>query len=374
MKSVFYFILILPTYILTGCSNTNNFSDDFGLEIGMQNSSWKDQIEKLKKENGFSIDKSDSTTLRGFYTIGDKKIPVSLMPNHYSYQFGNLRELFIEFAPRLTVFVGSTPPDTKCNRILVDSVFYYLKETYGQPDSVSNPRALTVAEYSKIVKSNKPKSFQEWATEGSGYFGNSEESKYRCSIAIWKLKDYQIIIERNYPFNRNDSSFYFSASIEYISNTLETEEKILRDSIRKTLKPQHLIYMDIKQPIWNSINGSVNEYSCTIGVGNFRRTMEEETRCVTSFKYEVILLDTYNDTLYVLKDLEYPTHYDSGVSLCMSSYGQANVLLTITPYTIQYYSNSEYSQGLEKGRNNFRQVKTTYSIKAVVFEDGTVLK
>ena len=350
--------------MLTALCSCKNKADYFSsVNFGQDNA--KDFIIKELKNKIFAKPDKDSASFSYFIKNNSNGFKVEVIVNPDGYKFGKIRQIKLNLGGDSSYNFGKKPifsrafgPRLKSD---VDKIYYLYEEWYGKPDS-----ATTKYKYKFDLSSNTINR-------------EIDSSVPPGKVVYWHTKNYHLIFDLPIPEKNShfDSAYtydgYFT-TVTYEMNNYNTIIQSIRDSIRKTLKPKDIISIEAWQPLWSTLNNNYFEGNTkfSINLSEIKRIDREEPRSVTGIKFDIVLYDKFGEKLYTIKDVEYEPKEP-----LWSTYGGLTTYSgdPIT-YSWKYNSSNINMAGLEKTRlyPNQNSINAKAEIKAIVFDDGFVLK
>lgn len=337
--------------------------------IGLNETRWKEQVKLLTNEN-MLFNKWDVENFEDFHQYqtyfinGKDSLKTELTINDGSYYFGKLRSLvfslkkdsIVEYGGGYKSYIRDHYPRNKKE---VDKLLDWFVKLYGKPsDTISN----LIVETSNSSNMNSKDSILDWE-DIDQIIKEMERSYTPQSIKyLWEKEKFNIEFYKE--FTSQDTVNYDNAYIKYLVKDFTDEVERISDSIRITLQPQDLIKIDFEYPQWDEITPFLKTFQIQTSI--ISRDGIEETRGITAFKFDLVILDKFNEEVYRLTDIK------------------VNLIQTLFPYSIPVLINNQiislkynpYVQTfskLENARKNNSKLKFRSEIKSVVFEDGEVL-
>lgn len=360
MKNKLTFIFLL--FVITSCSKLND--PKIGLNLGTDSSMYLSEISKLE-QNGILSDKENESYIY-YLKLKNSSIKTEMSINSDGYGGDNLRLISINllgdtsysaytkdgkaiFKPH---FIRAFGP-RKISE--VKNIYNYFLNYYGEPTKILN-------------KQNMPSygSLKE-ALESNDSFDLDLDK------TIWEKENYYIEFITDYPVYDEyfKDSVYNKAFILFKTSNYENELAVLKENVRKTLKPNDLIKIEnIKKPTFK-ILGNSYPYDREINVrfGRINRTGIEETRGITDIKFDIIFKTKFDEHICTIPNCIFAFEKP------IKPFGE-NVLVNFSGFS---YS-SKYISGKDMNYEVLRSYlqkdidfKVEADIKSVVFEDEEVL-
>jgi len=284
-----------------------------------------------------------------------------LNPDNYNY--GSLRQIRINLGGDTTYSIFDRRPIFKEGQGIrlkseIDAIYNYYIRIYGKPDSVN-----------EIMNQNRIRLFGE------------EDTILPIVTSKWFLKDFNITFFRPEPYRssyKKDKFVYDEkAYIQYEVKDYLAQLHKIQETIRLSLKPNDMIRINFGYPYWKILKpqrySDFDDRKFTVELRTVFRKDREEPRKIVAIKYDIVLVDRFDTELFRFKDtaleLSEPLGPRENASLFMvDSYN--------LQFTSIYYSGQTAAKNLEQARiiAETSTVTVKADIKAIVFEDGQVLK
>ncbi len=367
MKKVIFSILITTTALFLSCNKiTDIFSEvKFG-EISQIN------FEKEMLQNKIFKKNKDSLGFTFYMQVDSLKLPTTVYLNNDTFytfgKFGKLRNLSIVlsiYESRKDDFGDffSTLP-TGMSKTNVDKIYQKYVLNYGEPDSL-------------IEKDKYEKEFMPPGLVIP-----------KSKKAVWFTKKFKLTFNMPFPNTAKDKNYEYyygrdfgeEASINYEMYNYKEECERIRDSIRKTYRPNDIVKMAAYQPVWVKINeihnGHLYNTMLKITFGKLERKDMLDHRRVKAIRYDIVITDLFKKELYRITDLTHqlknplePIYNSGGLVKIYDSNEHSGI-----EYTVKF--NNQQDEKLEnlKKYNFFNSVKCTIDIKFIVFDDGDILE
>ncbi len=215
--------------------------------------------------------------------------------------------------------------------------------------------------YLKGIQEEKPE-YYKYLIDDVGY-----------DYIIWKSPQHNILMY--YNFYESDSA-YHNVTLRYESPDFHQTHMVYRDSLSSLATPTDLV--EIGNIYIKPFEKTESPYTdrMQIQFDWLTHNLPVESRGIKKFKFDLILMDEYEDELLKLEGLE----IEPSIPLASAIYPGYPSPRTSESYThrVDYYRYSDKSKDFEKVRKErekgWDQVKTRYEITSVIFEDGEVLK
>lgn len=286
----------------------------------------------------------DSTSFRYFLIHENDSSKWVVETNPGDYNFGVLRQLEINLSGDSLIIGGKHVYSRGMGarrKDDINKIVSIYKEWYGKPDSIRR------------------------------------DFKGMYDRFIWILQDYKLTIDKPKP---QKDKFYvdsicYGGSVVYEMIGYEDAVEKIRDSIRSQNTPNDIISARTYNPRWE-INKGASQFDPDIkflvNLHSFTRKDREDLRGVVSVKFDIVIENEFGDELVRIGNGVYtpPEPLETNYS------GIANSFWGYEVYSVDYYSNSYDAVNLESAReySEINKIKAFVDIKAVVFEDGEVLK
>lgn len=366
-------IVLILMVLIFGCKNNNDPFRDIS-----PNNIKHDEFESQMLNKGvFKEPNKDSTLFRYYISSKNMTYPVEIAFNTDNYNFGGLRNIYINLNGDTIYESKRTFLRASGSRLKkeVDEIYDIYCNWYGKPDTILNEYPLK-----KNDNTSKDFSFYDLVRESMEKELNElpvDSSATPSRTVIWNREDFELSFYIPFPVisSHLDSSWVYNhAEINYKSMNYDIVLNKIKDSIRKTFTPKDLIVMDINNPKWSVINSQTfpyydSKFEFTV-VSVFRKD-REEPRGITGVRFDIVISDVFNKELCRIENLTYePQH-----PIMNKENGD---LYSIVPfsYITKYLKKSTKSYNFEKAKNySYRnKVKVFADIKSVVFDDGGVLE
>lgn len=316
------------------------------IDFGIDSYDWL--LSDMLSEDIITEPDKDSLSYRYYIEDSDenKRIPVLIRINPDRYKFGSVRQIELDLAGD-TIYWIDPPKFARGAGVRlcaeVDSIYALYVKWHGEPDSVS---------------------FEE---------------RQMVHKAFWKKKNCIITFIHSIPredVNFSDKMVYSDAKIKYEMYGYEVEFNRIRDSIRQTLTPNDLINVTAWDPRWESIYGLYSfgyNRVFKVTLSDIKRKDREEPRAVIAFRFDVVLEDRFGTELHRFEDITIEPNRP------LYGYYNTNFVLDFLSnqiYEVRYHSSGEHNASLEFARhyNESNEILVKTEIKAVVFQDGEILK
>lgn len=357
----FYCLLLLCTVSFMSCENSKDPLKEKALGSNPQ------ELEKsLITQNILSYNQ-DSI---GYFKIGDKNSKLkSTFQINPEYDFEKVQAIDLNFGSdslffSYTDFTESiyTPGEGQIKRDRIDSVLSFYSKWYGDPkyefkSSKSYSNVYSVLEEIPTKDSIK--------NEFDLLFPPTK------TYHIWEQEDFRLMIS----YNAETDTTFDTSLIRYESTDYKDILNKKKEEVRKNAKPEDLV--KIGQLHLTPFSKADAPYTdqMNLSLGSISHTLIEEPRRIKKFRFNLTLLNEYEDVLLSIEDLDFeptsPLQPPIGRGLLTSN--SIN-----NSYWIAYNRYSEKSKDYEKVRlareRNWRNIKLKYKITAVIFEDGEVVK
>lgn len=360
MKQIF---ILFISFLLVSCIKSKDpFSD---IEFGKITE--KEFIKSMKSKNVIIPDVRDTTDLTYFLNANGKIFPMQIYIN--DYHFGNLRKIQFDLGT-----------DTKENDYVckgcgpiskedVDIIYNYYFEQYGKPDTLVEKNKYSysgdIRERAYKINTNQPPSL--------------DKTVPKSKRAVWINKYFKLTINIPFP-TKNESKggkFYYNmpysqegdVSITYEMNNYNLEFKRIQDSIRSSLKPNDILELSVSNPKWIKLN--TNNYRLELSLNDIKRKDIEEPRSIKGFKYDIVILDSFNEELYRFDNIR---TFDINESHNYIEIGTGHILDLVFHVDFNNFSVSGKKLENIKYYMNTNTVKFRADIKKILFEDNTVLQ
>lgn len=305
----------------------------------------------------------------------DSRLNTVLSINQERFHFNEVISINLEFgSDSLRLFNENAyrPGKGKIDRAKVNSVLDIYRKWYGEPDftHVSPEFFTNVFEILEEQEKNKTKS------QSIGLAGSLDPLYGINRYLVWQLDDFNLMI--SYRQDGEDSLFSNNFIRYEAKNYKDVLNNITKDILSKSELNDYIsMHLDIS-PVRKSTDPYTDEFEI-IG-SKFGHILFAESRDILKFKFDVKVEDEYGDSILTLYDLEldlkYPLRAPSkinGFEFQSSSFA----------WTVHYNRHEVISENYEKlrlltekkaslGKN--QDIKLKYEIKAIIFNDGSVLK
>lgn len=383
------FLLATATYTFS-CNSRDPLSRNYIGDIATDEFYKKIQVDGLV-EKSISSDE-DYDTLYTYYINGDTTLRSILWTNKDDYDFDSLYSIKLNIGSDSTLFFGRMtyrPGKGEVKKEKLNSILALYKKWYGEPnyefeysediekifelDSLfllkknqdKEPESLD-----KSVSLNKTKSTLKEQLKNAKIIYPNGKTHY----TVWKLEKFNILISFN--FDEKDT-IYKNAYIKYEITNYKEKIENKKEYIRQNATLNDYIKIDINLDPFTE-NQYTNRLNLTIS--SIFHNLPEEPRNIRNFKFDVIIQNEYLDTLLVVEDLEY-----DGIGILESAYyrGVASSPGGLLRYYVDYSPFSNSGKQYEELRRlrerkienrNFDDIKVSYNIKSIVFENGDVIK
>lgn len=386
MKQIPLEKLYLILLIISGFSCTQ--SDPLS-KVGIGKTSSKEFYEKLQKDGLANLEVVNDEIYDTVYTFKlnhDSNLRSILWIHTDEYRFDTLYAIKLNLGTDSIQFLGNMSyrpgkgivENQKMKTILELYESWYGKPTFEFSNYESVEKIFVIDSLQKISLDLKKKN-TELKNSKSKLLEKIRTAKVLIPsnyYRVWKLENFNLMISYNY--NDSDSS-YTNSFIKYESlnykNIIENKKK----NIRQTAELNDYIKIDINL---DPFSEGDSPYTNRLNLSFFRifHNLPEEPRNIRNFKFDVIIQNEYLDTLLVVEDLEY-----DGIGILESAYfsGSSYSPSGILKYYVDYSPSSNIGRQYEDLRKlrerkiengNFNDIKVSYNIKSIVFENGDVIK
>lgn len=360
MKAPAVLLIVLVSIIFISCEqNNDHFSSvKFG-QCNAQQFIFQEQEKKLLLEPGRT-----SNSFRYFLTEGSTSFPVEVCINPDYYDFGTVRQIEILlggdsiYKENITFYARALGPRLKQE---ADSIYDLYTKWYGSPDSVTIHHVYKDG-IEAVNDTNIHRAIDPLAPAGK--------------TAFWQMPNFKLTFDLPIPtknqFLDSAYTYHWTASILYEVNEYDNIIKLIRDSIKQTLRPNDIISIQASRPKWINISDNYYDTQIEISITDISRLGKEEPRLVTGIRFDIILSDIFDDELCRMEDFT----FELPDPLWITNSGVSNGLSGPYTYTKNYYSLSDEFIDFETARRYATQnsIKTKVDVKAVVFNDGNVLR
>lgn len=358
-------LLLLLIVTIIGCSKNKDPFQYVDFEKVDYN---EFRLENLK-QNLFTEINEDSTSFRYYIIDANKKYPTEIYLNSDNYNFGKLRDIYINLSGDSIFFYGKNVYKRASGSRLktdIDDIYELYCKWYGEPDSI-------------FVEPNRYRNldiFESMYDTGV----KTLDTSVTPSISFWKKDKFDLEFYKTYlkkKLNYDSLKVYNEgAYISYKMKGHSSELAKIKDSIRKSLTPNDLISIKVSNPKWVDVDLNLYQGCNTlfqIEYGKIKRKDLEEPRSISEIRFDIVISDSFNKELLkilnVTQQLEKPLREEkNGVYY--------NVTATNSKvFNRVYNSNWENSFETENARiySKSNKIKAFADIKSVVFEDGEVL-
>ena len=376
----FTIIIFVSAVLLTACQSNN---DPFK-RVPLGQEAKVAFFKRMMDSKILSDPDKDSSDYR--YTIRDKSFsfPCYVNANPDEYKFGKLKQLeqlevnlcgdsvYEAFGTEMKppMFQRGGGPRRKKE---VDKVFDLYKKWYGKPDSIHYGRDSRNigTEIKWIMDSISTRGLTRPKTEKKSPL--SDSLNFLGGDVVWKQSNRLVIFVLPPPYKEKYfkmDSAYSKVKIIYQNTDFQKTVATIRDSVRKTLKPNNIVTVDISKPKWTALTSqSYSDYDYQLAVEWYfpKRIDREEPKAVTAIRFDIILSDKFGEELCRLPDQTYE---------CKEPLRQDAFRFGSMISGIKYHISSEKSIPFEKARrySENNSIVCRADIKSIVFDDGTVLK
>lgn len=386
MKQIRLEKLYLILLIVSGFSCTQ--SDPLS-KVGIGKISSKEFFEKIQKDGLANIDAVNNEIYDTVYTFNlnqDPNLRSILWIHSDDYKFDTLYSIKLNLGTDSIQFLGKMsyrPGKGEVENEKMKTVLELYESWYGKP-------TFEFSNYESVEKIFEIDSLQKISLElkeKSAELKNSKSKlleKIRTArvvlpsnyYKVWKLENFNLMISYNY--NDSDSS-YTNSFIKYESLNYKNVIENKRKNIRQTAKLNDYIKIDVNLDPFSE-GDSPHTNRLNLSFLSIFHNLPEEPRNIRNFKFDVIIQNEYLDTLLVIESLEY-----DGIGILESAYssGSSYSPSGILRYHVDYSPISNIGRQYEELRKlrkrkiengNFNDIKVSYKIKSIVFENGDVIK
>jgi hypothetical protein len=367
MKTLTIPFILISMAVFSGC---NNHGDHFaGVDFGKDNANNFIKTEIANKN--FLIPSDDLTSFTYFIKDDMEYFPVEVTVNPDGYNFGKVRQLKIGLGGD-TVYYRSMNsqyqraygPRLKSD---VDKIYNLYEEWYGKPNSIN-------------IKTRVRSELEKYFSGDTS--STTIDTVILSKTAYWYNDNYRITFYLPTPVKNPllNSEYTYSNETTIVYEMINYNKTIqaIRDSIIKTLEPNDIISINVNNPEWSILSHNYygDNTQLTISIDEITRYDREIRQSVTAIRFDIILLDQFGEELYRLKDLTFEPkkrvyNIHDGVIIHDNFY--IHNTSTITAKYNRLYDNSTE---IEKARrySSHHTIKATADIKAIVFENGAVIK
>lgn len=371
------FLLAFVSILFFGCKS--NVSPIPGIKLGMEESEWKNSVERLKSAGTLQTIGNDSTEYKYKWKLADTSIVVKASFNGDGLPFGNLRIIYL----RLTSTEGYT--DTVLFRLDTDTSGINL------PDSLSNLpdefifqaclknkfdllKQQMEATYSRLDSISYEIQKISNGFDTSGYFFHFHKGS--TSFILWHSQ----LLDRS----RRVPYYHY----EYAGVIIKTKnyDSDFNDVLAKRamiLKPSDIFTCNLSTDVIIEKNerGISSTYlSMNKEISSIDRMHIEESRQIIDMKGKIIITDKYDQVLNILEgidmNLQFPiaAKFIPGITYLLGN-GEHFRLETQNNYGLKLnvYHN-ENSKELINAIRMGEDVYARFEATVIKFEDGTIIK
>jgi hypothetical protein len=373
MKIKFIFLLLF-VLLVNGCKK--KISDPlYGLVIGSSESIWKEKVKSLVSNKSLTCVEEG----KRYYGCLFDSVFVNIELNT-EFNFGKLLDFRMRFALRPDLYNKSRYqlfPLSMSYKTISD-VFSKMKQLYGEPDS--------------IIKVYTDKYFKYENFTGKPLI----DSLIGGFISIWKEKEYDVFFDVGkfgWQLDSADSrkDYVLSMSeIRYQHPNYKSEIKLISDSIIAGYKISDYIKSEVDNP---SITSTEFDYSHRNREVSFQMIMIDrveslDSRGIISVLTDVVFYDNFENELARFEDVEFEfgdnilltlkrmsrrVPNESHESLSRRATYENNRMLILNK-TFKYYSGVSAYLKLESAYQKGTTIRTKLDVKAIKFDDSSVLK
>lgn len=369
------FLLALIILLIIGCKN--KLSDPLnGLLIGSSESSWRNQIDILVVNKKFIKTETQNSYAKFIFD----SIPAMIQVNT-DFNIGKLLNYKISFEGAPIEMAQNSRPYYmifKSDYIRILKVFNNMIQIYGRPDSLIPGHNYSV--FSKLI---------------------SEDpliDTLKCNfLAIWKKKKYDIFFNIGglvlYEDSKNKIGYsgkLLDCSITYQHPNYNNEIKSIIDTAIAGYKIADYIESKVDNPEIREIgyNYSIPNREVKFSVIKFTRLENLDNRGIISVLADIVFYDNFENELGRFEDMEFEfrnnilvTHRrmqnripNESYELLKERMSRENNRVLIFNKTYTYSSRSPNLQKLEYAFLKESQIITKLHVKAIKFDDSSVLK
>lgn len=375
MKSFFLqnlIILIIPALLFSCKKNDPISNSEFG-EITTESF-----LTKLKNNEGLEIilgNESPYDTIYSYSINNKQNLNSTLWVNPDEYSFDTLYSIKLNLGTDSVLFLERkkyAPGKGDFRKSKLDSITNLYIEWYGEPSYTFSHYELStkINEVDSLFKDKKILS--EKKSDIAAFFVQGSNINY----IVWTKEKVNIMI--SYILNENDN-IVSNGFVKYETKNYDEVLNTKRELIRKNASLNE--YLSLEFYLGEFSNGTP-PYTDRLNftMNSFSHNLPEEPRNIKNFKFDVIFENEYKDTILTVKDLEY-----DGFGLLVSAYsrGFSSSPAGEVNYYVDYYRYNENGVPFEELRKlrerkalnrNLRDIKISYTIKSIVFENGDIIK
>lgn len=353
-------LLIGVIYILISCNTKDtNFEDPLmDFEINESRASWNNKLNNHLGKEISIIDDDWSNGYKYYFKKGNDSVFSTLEFNIDDYNFGNLRSMKFNI---MTDPTFSNTPYTVgfVDTSTVNKMKKWLIGFYGTPDD-------TLGSFMKR-KSSKNHKIILGPWNEFYYLGHVNGYK-------WETDKYDVVFDSGeIPESSSFKDKKDGTHVMYILKDYYKEIKKISDSIRLTLKPNDLVIFDTPyKPVLKELKYDNYNYKLSFNTAGVSRKGREEKRKIKSLLTDFVVTDEFENEVLRLRDYRFDLSDDPIKLTGWNKERRYNITsrfnITNTPEGRKY---RKFVRLYEKDKN---KLNIHADIKAVVFDDGDVLK
>ncbi|TXC78773.1 hypothetical protein [Luteibaculum oceani] len=246
----------------------------------------------------------------------------------------------------------------------LEEIKQFFISVHGQPDSICHSKTWEVEHFFD----GKPQVYESKKDTSVNY----------QRIYKWNLKESDLFLKCKPIINEDyELSGYsgFETLVEYRAVNYSAQLNKIKENLRKNLKPADIIKFTPEFVEWKETRsenyGSYKEFGLTFTIVDIFRTSKLEDRPISKIKYDLVVMDEFNDVLCVFDNCVYnPT-----VPIKITPEGYTISSKYFDSFTMNY---STLTDGFKANNYAFHYarkngVKLSARIKSVIFSDGSTM-